>query len=37
METFMTDHLPGGSMPGENGSQPGGEAGEAKGAEPGIF
>ena len=37
LETFMTDHLPGGSMPGENGSQSGPEAGEAKGAEPGIF
>ena len=37
LETFMTDHLPGGSMPGENGSQSGPERGEAKGAEPGIF
>jgi len=37
METFMTDHLPGGGVPGENGPQPGSEGGETKGAEPGIF
>ena len=37
LETFMTDHLPGGSVPGESGPQPGAEPGEAKGAEPGIF
>jgi penicillin-binding protein 1A len=37
METFMTDHLPGGGMPGDNGPQPGSEGGEVKGAEPGIF
>jgi len=37
METFMTDHLPGGGVPGDNGPQPGSEGGEAKGAEPGIF
>jgi penicillin-binding protein 1A len=37
LETFMTDHLPGGGVAGENGLQPGPGAGEARGAEPGIF
>lgn len=37
LETFMTDHLPGGSMPGdENGPQVS-PVGEPKGSEPGIF
>jgi penicillin-binding protein 1A len=36
LETFMTDHLPGGSVPGDEGSGPGVQAGEAAGAEP-IF
>ena len=37
LETFMTDHLPGGSTPGENGPESGAGPGEAKGSEPGIF
>jgi penicillin-binding protein 1A len=37
LETFMTDHLPGGSGLGENGPGSGPEPGEARGAEPGIF
>jgi penicillin-binding protein 1A len=37
LETFMTDHLPAGSVPGDNGPASGPEPGEAKGAEPGIF
>ena len=37
METFMTDHLPGGGVAGDNSVQSGPEPGEAKGAEPGIF
>lgn len=37
LETFMTDHLPAGSVPGENGPQPGPGVSEARGPEPGIF
>ncbi|MEJ0037214.1 MAG: penicillin-binding protein 1A [Gammaproteobacteria bacterium] len=36
-ETFMTDHLPAGSVPGEDGPQNGPETSGNKGAEPGIF
>ena len=37
LETFMTDHLPAGSGPGDNGSGPGPETGGTKAADPGIF
>jgi penicillin-binding protein 1A len=36
LETFMTDHLPAGGVPGENGGQGDMEAGDADGGEP-IF
>ncbi len=36
LETFMTDHLPGGSAPGDEGSGPGNQAGEAADDKP-IF
>jgi len=37
LETFMTDHLPGGSGAGENGSGPGPEPAGSKVSDPGIF
>jgi penicillin-binding protein 1A len=37
LETFMTDRLPNGGMPGENGPQIGPGVGDARAAEPGIF
>ena len=37
LETFMTDRLPTGSVPGDNGSGPGPETGGTKATDPGIF